>query len=995
MKVDERLFEDAIEQFLLERGGYLQSSPSNFDSVMGFDTSELFTFIGATQVKAWSSLLGRYGNNPEAAQRGFAKRLATEIDNRGTVDVLRHGVVDLGVTIKLAFFKPAHNLTLELLALYDANRLTVTRQLAYESASTKTLDMVLLLNGIPTATVELKNKLTGQTVEHAVAQYRRDRDPANVTLSRRAVVHFAVDPDRVSMTTKLAGEQTRFMPFNLGHNYGAGNPPNPHGHRTSYLWERVWIRDAWMDLLARFIHVERPDKGSSAAKKAAEVIIFPRFHQWDAVLALVADTKTHGAGKNYLVQHSAGSGKSNTIAWTAHRLSNLHDATDTKVFDKVIVITDRRILDRQLQDTIYQFEHTRGVVVKIDKNSDQLAEALKGEQARIIITTLQKFPFVLKKIEDLPSRHYAVIIDEAHSSQTGESAKDLRLALGANDEQELTVAEAEDAGFVAVAIDPVEEALAKAVMARGKQKNLSFFAFTATPKARTLEMFGTWNQEMEKHEAFHLYPMRQAIEEGFILDVLSNYTTYKTFWRIEKAVAEDPAYETRKAHRAIARFVSLHPSNLSQKAEIIIEHFHAHTATKIGGAAKAMVVTSSRLHAVRYKQAIDAYISKKGYSDLATLVAFSGKVIDKSGLSWTEAGMNGFPESKTADKFDTDYYQVMIVAEKFQTGFDQPLLHTMYVDKVLIGLAAVQTLSRLNRIHPLKNDTFVLDFRNETDDIAKAFENYYGRTVAPPTDPNLLWDTRRRLDQYDLLRPDEIEATVTVLVTIIDPKDHGKVYALLDPAVERFKALDEEDRLAFKDALDKFVRTYSFLSQIVNFGDSKLERDYLYCRSLAPKLRDETTIEKLDLGTEVELTHLRTEITSEGSLTLSTDTAEIKTMLSDGSGRQNETDVEPLSLIVHELNERFGLNLDQRDQLLFDQFEETWVANPEIAAQARNNTLDNFRLVFDRTFLRTVVGRMDENEAIFKRILDDPEFQTALMDLYATRVYRRSRAASP
>lgn len=995
MEINERLFEDAIEQLLLTHGGWLRSFPSNFDLAFGLDASELFTFIDATQGKAWNALLGRYGNNPDTARRGFAKRLATELDNRGTVDVLRHGVVDLGITIKPAFFKPAHNLTPELLALYNANRLTVTRQLAYESGSTKTLDLVLFVNGIPTATAELKNNLTGQTVEHAVTQYRKNRDPANITLSRRAVVHFAVDPDRVSMTTKLAGEQTRFMPFNLGHNYGAGNPPNPNGHRTSYLWERVWTKDVWMDLLARFIHVERPAKGSAVAKKAAEVIIFPRFHQWDAVLTLEADAKDHGVGRNYLIQHSAGSGKSNTIAWTAHRLSNLHDATDAKLFDKVIVITDRRVLDRQLQDTIYQFEHTRGVVVKIDRNSEQLAEALKGEQARIIITTLQKFPFVLSKIEGLPARRYAIIIDEAHSSQTGESAKDLRLALGDTDEQDLTVAEAEDAGLVTEAIDPVEEALAKTVLARGKQKNLSFFAFTATPKARTLEMFGTWNQELNRYEAFHLYPMRQAIEEGFILDVLRNYTTYQTFWRIEKAVAEDPAYETHKANRAIARFVSLHPSNLSQKAEIIIEHFRAHTAAKIGGAAKAMVVTSSRLHAVRYKQAIDTYIKKKGYTNLAALVAFSGKVVDKSGIHWTEAGMNGFSESKTADMFATDEYQVMIVAEKFQTGFDQPLLHTMYVDKVLIGLAAVQTLSRLNRIHPLKNDTFVLDFRNETDDIVKAFEDHYGRTLAPPTDPNLLWDTRNRLDQYDVLRPDEIEATVAVLVTITDSKDHGKVYALLDPAVERFKALDEEDRLAFKEALDKFVRTYSFLSQIVSFGDTKLERDSLYCRALAPKLRDETTIERLDLGAEVELTHLRTEITFEGSLTPTTDTAEIRTMFSDGNGRRNEVTVEPLSQIVHELNERFGLNLDQRDQLLFDQFEETWVANPEVADQARNNTLDNFRLVFDRIFLRTVVGRMDENEAIFKRILDDSEFQAALMDLYATRVYRRSRAAKP
>lgn len=994
MSVDERLFEDAIEAALLEQGGYLQSLPSHFDPVLGIDTSELFAFIDATQAKPWKSLLGRYGNNSDTAQRGFAKRLATELDIRGTVDVLRHGIVDLGVRIKLAFFKPAHSLTPELLALYESNRVTVTRQLPYDSGSTKTLDIVLLVNGIPTATAELKNPLTGQTVEHAIVQYRTDRDPTNITLSRRALVHFAVDPDRVAMTTKLAGQQTRFLPFNLGHDGGAGNPPNPHGHRTAYLWERVWRRDAWMDLLARFIHIERPAQGSPAAKKAAELVIFPRFHQWDAVLALEADARTYGAGRNYLVEHSAGSGKSNTIAWMAHRLSSLHDPSDTKVFDKVVVITDRLVLDRQLQETIYQFEHAHGVVVKIDHDSAQLAAALSGEQARIIITTLQKFPFVLDKIASLPARRYAIIVDEAHSSQTGEAAKDLRLALGATDEQELTVAEAEDAGLVATALDPVEEALAKAVTARGKQKNLSFFAFTATPKARTLEMFGSWNQDLGRYEPFHLYSMRQAIEEGFILDVLAFYTTYKTFWRIEKAVADDPAYEARKAHRAIARFVSLHPYNLAQKAEIIVEHFRTHTATKIGSNAKAMVVTSSRLHAVRYKQAIDAYIKKKSYPGLAALVAFSGKVIDEKGLPWTEASMNGFSEARTAQEFATEDYQVLIVAEKFQTGFDQPLLHTMYVDKVLTGLAAVQTLSRLNRYHPLKSDTFVLDFRNETDDIVKAFEPYYGRTVAPPTDPNLLWDTRRRLDQYDVLRPDEVEATVTLLLRITGPKDHGRVYALLDPAVERFRVLEEEDRLGFKDALNKFIRTYSFLSQIVSFGDSQLERDYVYCRALASKLRDEATIERLDLGTEVELTHLRSEVTFEGSLALTADTAEVKSVFGDAGGGRNEPAIEALSQIVQELNERFGLNLDERDQLLFDQFEATWVADPNVATQARNNTLDNFRLVFDRMFLSTVVGRMDENDAIFKRILDDPEFQAALMDLYATRVYRRAREAS-
>jgi type I restriction enzyme R subunit len=990
--VDERLFEDAIEAHLLEHGAYEKGIASFFVPELGLDTTELFAFIGTTQINEWESLIGRYGGNQGNTQTGFAKRLAVEIDSRGTLDVLRHGVVDLGVTIKLAFFKPAHSLTPELLALYNANRVTVTRQLPFDPASNKTLDLALLVNGIPTATAELKNHLTGQTIEHAITQYRTDRDPANVTLSRRALVHFAVDPDRVAMTTRLDGQRTRFLPFNLGHDGGAGNPPNPHGHRSSYLWERVWSRDSWMDLLARFIHVERPATGSPGAKRAGEVVIFPRFHQWDAVLALEGDAKERGAGHSYLVQHSAGSGKSNTIAWTAHRLSNLHGTNDTKVFDKVIVITDRVVLDRQLQDTIYQFEHARGVVEKIDKHSSQLAQALAGEQARIIITTLQKFPFVLDKIEALPSRRYAVIVDEAHSSQTGEAAKDLRLALTGMDEQELTAAEAEDAGFVAEAVDPVEEALAKAVAARGRHANLSFFAFTATPKARTLELFGTWDPESGRFEPFHLYSMRQAIEEGFILDVLSNYTTYQTYWRIEKAVTEDPAYDAAKARRAIAKFVSLHPHNLAQKAEIVVEHFLAHTAAKIGGNAKAMVVTSSRLHAVRYKQVIDAYIAKTGHTGVAALVAFSGKVIDDTGFAFTEANMNRFPDAETADRFGGPEYQVLIVAEKFQTGFDQPLLHTMYVDKVLTGLAAVQTLSRLNRIHALKSDTFVLDFRNDTDDIVKAFEPYYGRTVAPPTDPNLLWDTHRRLDEYDVLRPEEIEATVALILTIAGPKDHGRVYALLDPALERFRALEEDDRLGFKDALDKFVRTYSFLSQIVAFGDAKLERDYIYCRALAARLRDQTTVERLDLGSEVELTHLRNEITYEGSLSLSTEAGEVKSIFGDGAGPRNDPDVELLSQIVETLNERFGLELDERDKLLFDQFEETWLADPNVVAQAKNNTLDNFRLAFDRLFLNTVVGRMDDNEAIFKRILDDADFQTVLMDLYARRVYRRARA---
>ena len=997
MSKSEKGFEDAIEASLLGVGGYLRSELNHFDRVLGLDTAELYAFIGATQAKAWEQLLSRgYGNDPDAAQKGFAKRLASELDARGTVDVLRHGVVDYGITIQLAYFKPAHGLTPDLQLKYAANRVTVTRQLRYETGSENSLDVALLVNGIPTATAELKNQLTHQNVEHAIAQYRQDRDAGNVTLAKRAVVHFAVDPDRVSMTTRLEGESTRFLPFNQGSGGagqagGAGNPPSSTGHRTAYLWQQVWQRDAWLDLLARFVHVEMPTKGSKTAKKKQAVTIFPRYHQWDAVRRLEATARAEGAGSNYMVQHSAGSGKSNTIAWICHRLSNLHDDANTKVFDKVIVITDRLVLDRQLQDTIYQFEHAKGVVVKIDKNSQQLADALVGEQAKIIITTLQKFPYVLDKIAELPKRRYAVVIDEAHSSQSGESAKDLRAALsnGHHDDAALEAAEAAEAAEEAARGDGDDQVVVS-VAGRGRQANISFFAFTATPKAKTLEIFGRkeTTAEGERFVPFHLYSMRQAIEEGFILDVLKNYTTYKTYWKIEKAITDDPEHDKARAKASIARFVSLHPTNLAQKAEIIVEHFRQHTAAKIGGHAKAMVVTSSRLHAVRYKQAIDKYIASKNYVGLSALVAFSGKVLD-GGDHFTEAGMNGFPDGETAERFDTDDYQVLIVAEKFQTGFDQPLLHTMYVDKVLSGLNAVQTLSRLNRIHPHKTDTFVLDFRNETDDIQKAFTPWFERTEAIPTEPNLLWDTHRDLMAHAVIHADEIPAAVNELLAGKNVVNHDKVYATLDPALARFEHLDKDEQDEFRDLLGRFVSLYGFIAQIVNFTDANLERDYIYARALQARLPGQD-VERIDIGSEVALTHLRTEQIESGAASLTEGDGTVSAIFS-GKGKLHDPELETLSSIIDALNDKFGTNLNERDQLLFAQFEETWVADPEVAAQARNNEFENFRLVFDRMFLGTVVGRMDDNEAIFKRVLDDADFQQTLMDLYAMRVYRRLR----
>ncbi|HVL02874.1 MAG TPA: RNA-binding domain-containing protein, partial [Acidimicrobiales bacterium] len=978
---NEEQFEAAICDWLSDHGGYVavkndkaQGEPRDFDAVRGLDTSELYSFLGATQIDAWNELIKRYGGDPNVAQARFADRLASELDKRGVVDVLRHGVVDQGVTLRLAYFRPAHGLTPELVAHYEANRLTATRQLRYDSGSGRALDLALFVNGVPVATAELKNPLTGQGVEQAIGQYRTDRDPRNRTLDR-AVVHFAVDPQRVAMTTRLAGTGTRFLPFNQGHGGGAGNPANPAGHATAYLWERVWQRDAWLDLLGRFVHVDKPAKGS----KRAGQVIFPRYHQWDAVLRLEAAARDEGAGQSYLVQHSAGSGKSNTIAWLAHRLSTLH-AGDDKVFDKVVVITDRLVLDRQLQETIYQFEHAHGLVERIDKSSQQLAEALAGQRARVIITTLQKFPHVLDHIESLPGRRYAVIVDEAHSSQSGEAAKELRRVLGA-----APAKKGEDGELPA---DELQEALAEAVAARGRQQNMSFFAFTATPKGKTLELFGRPDPATAEHEPFHLYSMRQAIEERFIHDVLANYTTYETFFHLEKAITDDPAYETARARRAIARFVTLYEHNLAQKAEIVVEHFRAHIAHKVAGQAKAMVVCSSRPHAVRFWEALRAHIATHGY-DLGVLVAFSDAVPLNGGEPVTEAKCNGFPESQTAERFDTDEYQLMVVAEKFQTGFDQPKLYAMYVDKTLTGLAAVQTLSRLNRTSPDKDGTFVLDFVNDAADIAAAFEPYYGETVALPSDPNLLYDTRQALDEFGILVVEEAVTFARLLLT--ERLDHGRLHAALGPAIDRFWDLEEDEQDHFRDALGRFVRIYGFLSQIVTFADTDLERDYLFAKALAAFVKSDVGV-AVDLSGVVELTHLRNEQQFAGSVTLGTEGGEVSTIYS-GTGRMHEPEPEPLSRILERLNSRHGTDWMEADLLILDAALQDVVNDRDNQAMAVNSSPENFSVVFPGKYQEALLGRMDRNDKVVYRYLDDEGLRAQVNHMYETIARGRLQVA--
>ncbi len=973
--VHEADFEAHIAGFLVEIGGYRfckdgkAGGESHFDGVAGVDTADLFHFINATQPHEWDRLVDSgYGGDETLARAGFVQRLATRLDKRGTVDVLRRGVVDRNVRLRLAFFKPASGLTPELTERYEANVLSVTRQFRYEPSSNKSIDLGLFVNGIPVATAELKNPLTGQSVEHAMLQYRKDRDPKNRTLRRVGMVHFAVDPYSVSMTTHLAGKPTRFLPFNQGHCLGAGNPPNQHGHRTAYLWERVWSRDSWMDILGRFIHIEKPSKGS----KARPTVIFPRFHQWDAVRRLESAAGSTGAGRNYLVQHSAGSGKSNSIAWLAHRFSSLHDAQDRKVFDKVVVITDRVILDRQLQDTISQFEHAIGVVERIDKDSTQLAEALAGEQARIIVTTLQKFPFVLDKVSSLPERTYAVIVDEAHSSQTGEAAKELRRVLGASG------VDLDDGATDA------ETLLAEAVAARGRQPNLSFFAFTATPKGRTLELFGELGPD-GRHQPFHLYPMRQAIEEGFIEDVLANYLTYNRYLKLEKTLLEDPKYETARARAALARFINLHPQNLGQKAEIVVEHFRDKIEHRMAGKAKAMVVCSSRPHAVRMWRALRKHINNHGH-DLGVLVAFSGEV---EGL--TESKANGFPASETATRFDTDEYRIMVVAEKFQTGFDQPKLVAMYVDKTLGGLAAVQTLSRLNRTHPDKDGTFVLDFVNDSDHIREAFAVYHGKTVAPPTDPNMLFDARDDLNDFHILDPGEMRQAAALM---LGGGAHEQIHAAMQPAVERFGNLDDEDQDAFRDAVGRFVSVYGFLAQIVKFANADLECDYIYCRALVLLIRDKSAGWGIDLGDEVELTHLRHDKIFEGSIPLPVGEGEVKTIYS-GTGPMTDPDEEHLSEIIARINERYGTDWTDEDSLVFDAAAQDLVKDGNIRNQAINNDEATFRdHIFAAQFQKALLSRMDRNEKVVFAYLDNQEMQTAVAAVYAAKVRKQAIVAN-
>jgi type I restriction enzyme R subunit len=987
-KTNERAFEESIEESLTSHGGYANGLAEAFNKEMALDTSVLFSFIKSTQKSEWDKLSEVHGKDIEAK---FINRLTQELDNRGMLDCLRNGITDYGKKFKLAYFKPVSKLNPEAQVLYDKNILTVTRQVHYSTRDESSIDMLLSLNGMPVVTMELKNAFTNQTVENAKRQYKYDRDENEplFQFKKRALVHFAVDTDEVYMTTRLHGGKTKYLPFNKGNNKGAGNPPNPNGHKSSYLWEEVLAKDSLMDILGRFLHLQTEEIVIDGDKILKESMIFPRYHQLDVVRKIANHALKDGAGNNYLVQHSAGSGKSNSIAWLAYRLAGLHDKDDKRVFDSVIVITDRLVLDQQLQNTIYQFEHKTGVVEKIDKDSNQLAASLTSG-TNIIITTLQKFPFVLDKVKNLPKRKYAVIVDEAHSSQGGESAKKMKEVLADPTIESMAAEEPAQYGEEPDEEDSIRDSMLK----RGPQPNLSFFAFTATPKAKTLEVFGTKNSQ-GLPEPFHLYSMRQAIEEGFIMDVLQNYTSYQTFFQLTKKIQDDPDVNKKKAAIAIARFVSLHPYNLAQKTEVIIEHYRQIVMPKIGGKAKAMVVTASRAHVVRYKEEFDRYLKEKGYTHIKALVAFSGTVmLDGIPKEYTESGMNGFGEKELPKKFDTPEYQILLVAEKYQTGYDQPLLHTMYVDKRLDGVKAVQTLSRLNRTCPGKEDTFILDFVNSREEILAAFQPYYEQTeLTDTTDPNKLYDLKTAIESYRVLRPEEIDGFCRVFFAragSVSKDEHAKLNAFIDSAVERFKVIeDEQQREAFTNSVTVFVRLYAFVAQIMPFNDIDLEKFYAFCRFFLRKLPRRNAGERYRLDDEVALEYYRLKKIAEGSLTLQKDgTAPLKPVSKAGD-REDKEQRARLSEIIRLLNDRFGTDFTEADKLFIDSIEEEMMQDDKLALQAKNNPIDNFKFGFDEIFIDKVIDRMEQNQDIVNKIMDDKVFAGVLKEYLMRKVYGR------
>ena len=989
--VKEKRFEQDIETFLCTDGGYLKGDPHKFDRKLALDKDTLLSFIKASQPKQWEKYTKIHGADSE---KQIIDRFCREVKMVGLLRVLRQGFMDRGIKFYVVFWKPETSINEVSQKRYEANILHCTRQLHYSLNNENSIDIVLFLNGIPVVSMELKCQFTGQDTANAIQQYKFDRagKDAIFTFKERVLVHFAVDLSQVYMTTRLEGSKTYFLPFNQGSNGagnvgGKGNPINEEGYDTAYLWENVLYKDRLLEILHKYLHLQ-VDRDKKTGEILSERMIFPRYHQLDVVTKLLADVKQNGSGHNYLIQHSAGSGKSNSIAWLAHRLSGLHDANDEKIFQSVIIVTDRRVLDNQLQETVYQFDHVDGVVQKIDKNAQQLKTAIE-DGVGIIITTLQKFPVIYKEVQS-GSKRFAIIIDEAHSSQTGDAAKKLKRALA--DTEKILEEYAEMEAEAEEHQKDDEDRLLDELAAQGYHENMSFFAFTATPKDKTLNMFG-WRDENGRYHPYHIYSMRQAIEEGFILDVLKNYMTYKMYYKIAKSIPDDPELDSVAGVRAILNYESLHPHNIAQKTAIMLEHFRNVTMHKIGGKAKAMVVTPSRLHAVRYLQEFKRQIKEKGYTDLDVLVAFSGEVTDH-GETFTEEKLNKTKTGETIkekalpEAFHTDEFGMLIVAEKYQTGFDEPLLHTMFVDKKLSSVKAVQTLSRLNRTTRGKQDTFVLDFVNSAEDIRKSFEPYYEETVLEEeTNPNVVYDLKNTLDEYHVYLQMEIEKFAGIFYSAKEQStgDLGKLKATISPALDRFNALEPERRDLFKSTLARFNRIYSFITQVCRLFDKDLHKFSVYAKFLYTMLPKGGT-ETVYVDDKVLLEYYRLEKDFDGGIELQPTEEGFRPITGEAGRREKKKD--PLTIIIDKINKAYGTNFTEMDKVLL-QIENDYAAESKWQSYAQHNDRKTFMLLFEKDFPEMAAQRYEQNEDFFVRLFSEPDMMHQVMETIGGVLYER------
>ena len=994
METKEKNFENDIEAYLLSHG-YVKGNQDTYDKSRAIDMPVLISFIQATQPKMWQRYVNVYG---EKAEKQLYSIFQQNVEQNGLVHVLRYGVKDRGMDLHFAYFAPASNLNEELVQKYKSNILTCTRQFSYSTQNHNTIDVVLSLNGIPVVALELKNQLTGQSVENAKRQFMYDRDEKEFCFrfNNRFLVYFAVDLYEVAMTTHLQGANTYFLPFNQGSN-GAGNigdggnPECTDGYATSYLWEYVLSPEMLLSIFQRYISKQTSESislinGKKVTKKKT-ILIFPRYHQLDVVEKLVADTKKTKEGRNYLLQHSAGSGKSNEIAWLTYRLASLHNEEDKEMFQSVFVITDRRVLNKQLQNTILGFEHYEGQIATItDKDNSTVLRDAINDKKRIIITTLHRFPLIYKELDNHKGKQFAIIVDEAHSSQSGKSAEKLKAALADTDESLREWAEIEGKTEDEI-IDEMENL--SELLTQGQHKNQYFYAFTATPKPKTLRTFG--EQKGDKWDAFHHYSMRQAIDEGFILDVLKYYTTIETSYKVAKTITDNPEYDEPPATKAVKDFHDNHQFVIEQKIALIVEKIREVTLRKINGKGKAMVVCSSRAHAVRYFLAMKDYCAKNGYTDVKPLVAFSGTV-SYQGQDYTEPQLNSTEELKISESalpmyFASDMFNVLIVAEKYQTGFDEPLLHSMFVDKGLRGVKAVQTLSRLNRCCKGKVDTFVLDFANTAESIKASFQPFYEDTwLGEDVDVNIVYKYLNELKDYHLWS-DDTEAKVFDVYS--KTQDMGKLTALFKPVMEDYMQLEEEDRFKVRFLVRAFNRFYSYMAQIVRTFDVELYKTYVFTELLF-KLLPKNPHEKVDLTGKLALEHNKLSEGFSGSIVLEP-TTEDKTLKGEkgGTGKQVEEKRDLLDNIIDKINIMYHGNFTEADRVIVETiYEAMKKEEKKLSKQAKNSDVNMFsQNIFPKIFEKIAQACYVQQMDSFAKLFEEQSFYNRVMEEMGKAMY--------